>query len=202
MKIMMIICMIYLVVVTHAFLELTGDDDHPTEWTISGSWNLNNMQENSAEHTFGLGTSDDADYSGTNCDFLVGVFTAAGSFGCVIHGIGRDEVKYCDTYPDTPVYAFVHAGRRFGTFVAVEDNCTDGLKIHRVYMKNQSGNYNWSFENRWLDSDGDTPGKFSMWQIDSDADTGYFLEQSWAYIPPSYEWHTEGSLDCPTDCNY
>lgn len=156
----------------------------------------------SVPNTFGLKTSSDTDHSGTGCDILVGVFTAAGSFGCVIDGIGANELKYCDSQPDVPVYAFNHDARRWGTFVAVEKDCTDGLKINRLYMKNMDGEKYWSYENKWIDSDGHTPGIFSLWQVDSDFDNGYFNEQGWYYKQPQWEWYTETNMECPRVCGY
>jgi len=187
------------------FINLpAGDDDCQRwdSWTLSGSATLNHMAESSAQHTFGIKV-DNTSNGASNCDMLLGVFTAAGSFGCVIEGgASLDQITWCDSYPDIPVYVFNHNARRWGTFVALDENCTDGLYVNRFYMKNSAvGEKYWTW-NQWVGEVEDGVRYYSQFQVESTADTGYDLSEDWAYVPPVYEWYAESFDSCTNDCNY
>lgn len=187
------------------FINLGGGGDDCARWdtwTLSASGSLNDMAEASTAHTFGIKV-DGTTNGSTPCDILVGVFTYGGSFGCVIEGgVANNQIKYCDSYPDTPVYAFNHNVRRWGTFVALEESCTNMLHVNRFYMKNsQQGEKYWTY-NQWVGEEVDGERLLSEFQVDSIQDSGYFLSENWAYVPPVYEWYTESFPSCSNGCNY
>jgi len=188
------------------FISIGGGDDECLRfdtWQITASGNLNQMAESNVPpaHTYGIKV-DDTTHGATTCDVMLGVFTAGGGFGCVIEGgVSFNAINYCDSYPDIPVYAFNHNVRRWGTFVAIEQGCTDALHVNRFYMKSSATEAYWTY-NMWVGKTENNQVIHSVWMIDSTADTGYTMNMSWAYIPPVYEWYAESFEACSTNCNY
>lgn len=77
-------------------------------------------------------------YDGTSCNIAVGIFTAAGGFGCVIEGgVPKGDSRYCEPGLTYPVQFRIRtdAADEFGVFVAQEQNCADGIMVKNVWME-------------------------------------------------------------------